>query len=214
MVLRRGLGVTGAAYLALALAADSEAAFAGADRLAREMHGFRAGWPVVRRLQDMGVPSDLIAVLSGAGDIGSARVSLSGDLWEPDGPDARLLVGVREQGVLVDAVAIASHEPDQWALRVGEGWCLGYDAWLTCEIGCAHALRLHGTPLAWLRAGGEGLCVLDWRAGLPLLRGLGERVLLRCDRGAGERLRAVLQYGNLPRVKEAGPSLITMVRAA
>ena len=78
----------------------------------------------------------------------------------------------------------------------------------------AHELRLHGNPLAWLRSGGDGLCVLDWEGALPMLRGLGERVLLRCDRGAGARLSALLMRGGLPRVKETGPARLPERAAA
>ena len=52
----------------------------------------------------------------------------------------------------------------------------------------AFELLAQATPLAWLR----------------MLRGLGEAVLLRCDRGAGERLKALLRCGGLPRAKETG----------
>lgn len=65
-------------------------------------------------------------------------------------------------------------------------------------------LGVHATPLAWLQAGCEGVTVLDWDMGLRHLRGLGDHVLLRCDRGAGDRLTALLQHGGIPRVKETG----------
>ena len=68
----------------------------------------------------------------------------------------------------------------------------------------AFELLAQATPLAWLRSGREGMAVLDWDTGLRMLRGLGEAVLLRCDRGAGERLKALLRCGGLPRAKETG----------
>ena len=119
--------------------------------LTEELSGFRAGWSAVQRLAALGVPLDLLGVLSGAGDLGAARVSLSpdGTRYEPEGPDPRLLVGVREQGSLVDVVALASNDPDQWALRTGFGWCLGYDAWLRCETGLRSARS--NTPRAGSR---------------------------------------------------------------
>ena len=160
------------------------------------------------RLLQLGIPAKALAQLCGAGDLAAARVSLSkdGSRFEPEGPDARLLMLVREQGVPVDIVALATHDEDQWALRRGEGWCLGYDAWLRCEIGMAHELRVHGTPLAWLRAGCEGACVLDWGMGLRQLRGLGEAVTLRCDRGAAVAMKARLARGGLPMVAEDSPA--------
>ena len=191
-------------YLNAALAGDRANPFCEL-RAEVAAAGLSAG--AFARLLQLGIPAKALAQLCGAGDLAAARVSLSkdGTRFEPEGPDARLLRLVGEQGVPVDVVALATHDEDQWALRRGEGWCLGYDAWLRCEIGMAHVLRLHGTPLAWLRAGCEGLCVLDWDLGLRQLRGLGEEVTLRCDRGVGERLCALLRVGGLPRVKETGP---------
>lgn len=219
------------AYLDAAMDADFYEALDGGSALREEMDALAAGvtWPRVRRLIEMGVPAALVGELNGAGDLAFARVSLSGGgrFFEFPGPDARLILGVREQGVLVDLMAIHSEQPDDWALRRGAGWCLGYDAWLACESGRAQVLRIVGTPMDWLLSGGpsrcgsdcvldhssgrtdEGtICVLDWEAALPMLRGLGEGVLLRCDRGAGERLEALLRRGGLPRVKEVPAPLL------
>lgn len=191
--------------MAMSLVSDLAVLACPLERMMRAAMPSAAGFA---RLLALGVPAATIGPMLENFDLGTARVSISrdGSRWEPEGPDARLLVGVREQGVLVDIAALATHDPDQWAMRRGEGWCLGYDAWLRCETGHAHELRLHATPLAWLKAGGAGLCVLDWDIGLRMLRGLGEAVLLRCDRGAGERLKALLQHGGLPRVKETSGS--------
>lgn len=160
--------------------------------------------PEFARVLQLGVPARALAQLTGAGDLAAARVALSHNAtrFEVEGPDARLLMLVREQGMPVDIVAMATHDPDQWALRRGDGWCLGYDAWLACEMGRTFELRVHATPLAWLQSGCDGVAILEWNTGLRMLRGLGEGVLLRCDRGAGERLKALLQHGSLPRVKE------------
>ncbi|MBX7496780.1 hypothetical protein K3172_13015 [Qipengyuania sp. 6B39] len=202
------------AYLEAAMAGDRDDWFVACS-LRAELEAARLSPAALARVLELGVPAGLLGQLCGAGDIGAGRVALSADgaRFEPEGPDPRLLLGVREQGVLVDLVALATHDPDQWALRWGQGWCLGYDAWLACETGRAHELRLFATPLAWLRAGGVGIVILDWDEGLRCLRGLGEHVLLRCDRGAGERLRKLLSIGNLPRVKETGP-VVPVRRAA
>ena len=202
------------AYLDAALAGDRAEPLCA---LRREMAGAGLTAKAFARVLELGVPARALAQLCGAGDLAAARVSLCRptaalleargsrvQLFEPEGPDARLLVLVREQGIPVDIVALATHDPDQWALRRGDGWCLGYDAWLACETGGAFELRVHATPLAWLRSGCEGVAILEWNTGLRMLRGLGEGVLLRCDRGAGERLKALLSVGNLPRVKETG----------
>ncbi|MBX7459538.1 hypothetical protein [Qipengyuania huizhouensis] len=191
------------AYLESALAGDRADPLCA---LRREVAEAGLSARAFARLLELGIPAKALAQLCGAGDVAATRVALSrdGSRYEPEGPDARLLLTVREQGVPVDIVALATHDEDQWALRRGEGWCLGYDAWLRCETGFAHELRVHATPLAWLRGGCEGVAILEWDLGLRMLRGLGENVLLRCDRGAGERLKALLRVGGLPRVKETG----------
>lgn len=196
--------MTGLAYLDAALAGDRAEPLCA---LRREMAGAGLTARAFARVLELGVPARALAQLTGVGDLAAARVALSRDAtrFELEGPDARLLVLVREQGIPVDIVALATHDPDQWALRRGDGWCLGYDSWLACETGRSFELRVHATPLAWLRSGCEGVAILEWNTGLRMLRGLGEGVLLRCDRGAGERLKALLSVGNLPRVKETAP---------
>lgn len=197
-------------YLEAALAGDRAEPIC---ELRREMAGFGLSMPAFNRVLGLGVPAKALGQLTGAGDLAAGRVALSrdGSRFEPEGPDARLLVLVREQGIPTDIVALATHDPDQWALRRGEGWCLGFDAWHACRIGQRHELRVHATPIAWLQSGCDGMCILDWRFGLGHLRDLGEEVLLRCDHGAGQRLKALLQHGSLPRVKETAP---TRLRAA
>ena len=194
---------TGLSYLDSALIGDREA---WDCPLRAEMAAAGLSVRAFARVLALGVPAAALAQLCGAGDLAACHVALSrdGKWFELEGPDPRLLLAVREQGVVVDIAALATHAPDQWALRSGMGWCLGYDAWLDCEIGWKHELRVHTTPLAWLQAGCEGVAILDWDVGVSHLRGLGDHVQLRCDRGAGKRLTALLQHGGIPRVKETG----------
>lgn len=149
-----------------------------------------------------------LASLLGAGAIGTAQVTVSRAGWEPGGPDRRLLLAVHDAaGELIDIAAIASHRRDEWALRTGTGWALGMDL---IEAAQARSLaeqrttlRLFASPFDWLAAQGEGICVLDWcAASLAELRLLGERVTIETDPGAGERLKAMLAHGGLPRVRE------------
>lgn len=201
------------AYLDVAMAGDFAAAEAGGDWVRDELAGLaaRMSWAQLARVGDLGVPGPFLAQLTGAGDIAVARVSLAhrGAFFEVPGPDARLLLAVRDaSGVLVDVVAFRTSDPDDWALRVGLGAVLGAVALedverRVCVDGYAR-MRVFGTPLAWLQGGGAGVCVLDWKVGLSDLTALGETVTLECDRGAGERLEALLRRGNLPRVKEVG----------
>lgn len=168
----------------------------------------------------------------GAATIGTANVTLSRSFWEPEGPDRRLLLGVFDAaGALIDIAAIASHRRDVWALRTGQGWALGLDvledahrsilaldnrqgAAPSAKVGTGFAprrggrkritLRIYASPFDWLAAQGDGLCVLDWTAAaIGELRALGPRVTIEADPGAGERLKALLARGDLPRVREA-----------
>lgn len=209
-------GVSVPAYLDMALDADFAGAAEGGSALRDELSAFaaRMGWAQVKRLLELGVPGAFLAQLTGAGDVAAARVSLAnrGAYFEVPGPDARLLLAVRDGfGTLVDLVAFSTSDPDDWALRCGLGAMLG--TWTLEEAQrrvCAHGyaqLRIFATPLAWLLGGGEGVCVLDWNAGLAELRLLGETVTLRCDRGVGERLEALLRRGGVPRVKEVAPAI-------
>lgn len=176
------------------------------EGLEAELAGAAAALPfgAVRLLQAMGVPLGTVAQLTGAGAIGRARVEVGADgRWAPVAQgEPRLVVAVREKGVLVDLVALSSSDGDSWALRTGEGWLLGYESWLNAQLGANSRLRLHGSPMAWLGAGGEGVCVLDWtRGALRSLRGLGPDVTIICqDQQAADVLANALRWGGLPRV--------------
>lgn len=178
---------------------------------------------VLAKLDELGVPASFVLDLIYESAIGAARVTVSfgpaRNTYEPEGPDPRLLLAVLEFGELVDLVACASHDPDQWALRRGEGWCLGHHCWEAAQRAALEErpakLRLFSTPIDWLRGAGAGICVLDWTpAALGHLRALGERVTLQVDAGAGARMRALLEFGGLPMVKERAPVLRPSERKA
>lgn len=163
-------------------------------------------------LLDMGVPQDFALALAGDGDLAVARVSLHrGGLFGFEGPDQRLILGVRRGGDTIDLAALSSTCEDEWALRLGVADMLGEDLLLDCVLAERRELRLFATPLAWLRGGGRGICVLDWSASaLGALRGLGSGVTLVVDPGAKPKLQAMLTHGGLPLVAEDR----TMRRAA
>jgi hypothetical protein len=117
----------------------------------------------------LGVP---VAALAWLGSVqpafGVARARLGGDgSFEPD-PDGvsvivqPILAAEREWGDpgILDLIAWHSSDPSRWWWRRGDGWLLG-----------EHLLEDRGepvacvqTPLDWLRAGGDALCLLDWAA--------------------------------------------------
>ncbi|WP_370179924.1 hypothetical protein [Alteriqipengyuania sp.] len=161
----------------------------------------------IRRLIDAGVPGPVVAALHGAGLLKVARVNAAGRKWEPDGPDPRLLIAVRDDsGAMIDAVAIASHAPGEWSALTGAAAMLGGDAMERASeerfMRGGARLRLYDDPWAWLLAGCEGICVLDWNAAAPALRMLGESVAIVADSGAGRGVLARLTHGGLPRVVE------------
>lgn len=186
----------------------------GVERL---VAGLPLPWGGAQRLHAAGVPWDVIGALNGAGAIGTARVSVSADgsRWEPEGPDARLLLLAGD----TDAVALSTSNEDEWALLTGMADLLGEDQLEHAVATDARFLRLHATPMAWLRAGGPlgpmassseavghrglNVCVLQWnRAALGALRGLPERTTLVVDPGARERMKGLLAFGGLPQVAE------------
>jgi hypothetical protein len=166
-------------------------------------------WSGAQRLQAGGVPWRTIGELNGAGLIGAARVhvSVDGSRFEPEGPDARLLLGSVSGDHLVDVVAMSTTCEDEWAVLTGGGDILGQAALDQAVATNARFLRLHATPMAWLRAGCEGVAVVQWnKAALSALRGLPEGTTLVVDPGARDRLRGLLQYGGLPQVAEDRPN--------
>ncbi|MFN3351322.1 MAG: hypothetical protein ACK41X_20425 [Pseudorhodoplanes sp.] len=183
-----------------------------ASDLAREIVARPLDYRGCQRLEALGVDGRFVAELGAMCAIGAGRVQLSPDgaRWEPHGPDARLLLAVAECGALADIIAVSTTHPDQVARRTGFGWCLGFERYEEALAAAVLAerrvsLRIFPDPLEWLRGRARGICVLDWGLALPQLRGLGERVTLECDAGAGARIRALLEIGGLPRVTELPP---------
>lgn len=117
------------------------------------------------RLQALGVSPTTIADLGrDFPSFGVVRAEpVGGGLFQPGEGDAHIVLPVVEDGDLVDLVAFRSTTPDEWTLRTGNGWGLGLGrgvGWHTW----APSVHLSANPLAWLRDGAQGLCVLDWRS--------------------------------------------------
>ena len=160
----------------------------------------------LRQLVAQRIERGLLSELYAREAIGIGQVSIShdGSLWEPEGPDRRLLLAVCEQGVPVDVVALSSTNENEWSLLTGLCPVLGWDAWLRASLGLTDRLPVWSTPMQWLRAGGIGICVLQWDANaLGMLRGLGEGARLLVQPEAKDRLRGLLAYGGLPRIEAA-----------
>lgn len=79
---------------------------------------------------------------------------------------------------LDDLCAFYLDRPDEWFLLRGAAVLLGADN--AFDAGFYRTpLDLHSCPLDWLRAGGSGCCVVDWRL-VPALH-LCDAPVLRCD---------------------------------
>jgi hypothetical protein len=105
-----------------------------------------------------------------AGQLGYLHITVEGSRFVPDSdgvpafitPVVALRGGGIEQiadrhgGETVDLVAWHPAHPERWALRTGVGRCLGYVAWWQAE----KPTRVWRSPLAWLRARGDGIVLL------------------------------------------------------
>lgn len=64
-----------------------------------------------------------------------------------------------------DLVAFYLSRPSRWWTRLGAVPLLSPDAILRAEV-TRTPLRVFSTPLDWLRAGGDGIVILDWQVNL------------------------------------------------
>lgn len=64
---------------------------------------------------------------------------------------------------VVDLIAWQPAQPERWWWRVGTGHALGLDL-LNDDL----PVRIVSSPLAWLAAGGDALCILDWSQTSPV----------------------------------------------
>jgi hypothetical protein len=140
----------------------------------------------VARFEGLGLPCETLPRLPIAGIIGAAHVRPGSDgLYEPTEGDGirawtfpTALVGELHEPEIEDLLAVAMDRPDRWRLRLGEGEMLGQHEIERRRFGCARRwhrdlldgptddpLHVWRSPLAWLRAGARGVCVLRWTAG-------------------------------------------------
>lgn len=128
-----------------------------------------AAWAVKKehlpRLFALGISRSTIAEL-GRHHYGFGLVNaIAGEdgLYVPGDGEPHLVLPVYESGELVDLVAFRSCDPEHWLWRTGDGSALGLE-WGWGMLHNGEPLTISATPLDWLRAGCEGLCVLDWDA--------------------------------------------------
>ncbi|SNT15742.1 hypothetical protein SAMN06295912_1508 [Sphingomonas laterariae] len=96
--------------------------------------------------------------------IGRAAIDPTGDRWGPDEAGAlHFMVGVVEDGALVDIIAFSPDAPSRWALRTWNGTILGMDNVRRAQgafPGEVVMLRMVGTPLEWI-GDTTAACVID-----------------------------------------------------
>lgn len=162
--------------------------------------------PHLDRIKELGVTGDAMGTIwreQGQAPFGIVNVEITSDgTFLPGVGPAYIVQPVTIGGEIVDLVAWRSMRPERWVTRTGAAWALGEDAleadyWNLTE---PHAPTIRATPLDWLRAAGDGFCILDWDA--PDVRGLVSLDAIRCpDRRLSQTLLAAISKPvRLPRI--------------
>lgn len=142
-------------------------------------------WTAFQALIDQGVDPRHLAFLTGSGDVGRMRVEFGRDgFWSPiDGGGVQALVlPVLDGPMLVDMVAFSPLSPDHWYLRRGDGRILGSGSGMADWDTGIEEIRIFATPMDWMMAGGDGICVLTWdERAIRDLMFMGGRVRLMAD---------------------------------
>ena len=119
---------------------------------------------LVERFRQMGI---LNRIIFGARHyLGVARIVTHSDgLFEPhDDGELALIVPEGMPEVpgwewIEDLIAFMPDDPSRWWRRCGDADLLGTSNITPWRLS---PLTIHETPLSWLRAGVEGICVVDW----------------------------------------------------
>lgn len=175
-------------------AADLEALYAAAVSAVSQCR--------LDRLRAIGVAPDTIARI---GMSYPAFGVLNGEMescgrFLPGEGAAHVVQPVVEHQELIDLVAWRPGSPMRWGLVSGLGWLLNADSCFATRWD-ADRLRLHATPLDWLRADAMGGVVLDWDSpDLTWLRGFAQ---IDCgnDMVAASLGRALNKPSYLPRLR-------------
>lgn len=117
----------------------------------------------LNRLRTLGA-LDAFADMGETNPVGIVRAEPVGSgLYQPGEGVPHIVLPVVEDGELIDLCAFRSSQPDEWLMRVGNGWALGLHKGIGAYMWGVppHIFR---TPLDWMRGGCRGLCVLDWRS--------------------------------------------------
>lgn len=133
------------------------------------------------RLRGLGVEAHLVDARCPL--IGTARVRFDGDCFEPapDDGERAVIIAARGDGDtigtehedpiraavmgqnLLDLLAFTTTRPDRWATRLGAVDSLGFMSpqIMLGDDATDNAVWFWPSPLAWLTAGGDGICILS-----------------------------------------------------
>lgn len=101
--------------------------------------------------------------------------------WWPDADGfPAMVVPVRERGDDIDIIAFRTDAPARWWWRIGCASMLGADL-LDGTFFPGDRLRVVSTPIGWIAAGGDAVCILDWSCPDYELSPLRDRDELLCD---------------------------------
>lgn len=128
--------------------------------------------------------------------------------WWPDADGfPAMVVPVRERGEDIDIVAFRTGAPARWWWRIGCAAMLGADL---LDLTFLPGDRLHvvSTPIGWIAAAGEAVCILDWGCPDLELSPLRDRGELVCDSPMlaarlRKRLAQPLRFPTITHSKEA-----------
>ncbi|MGD9714034.1 MAG: hypothetical protein AB7V46_18540 [Thermomicrobiales bacterium] len=124
------------------------------------------------RMISLGVSPDIADPTDGRHQWGIAKVRPEGDYhFIPDPEDGKeAFISFACQGSnVVDLIAWHPAAPSKWRWRIGETPVLNVDA-INRRWPNEGPLQVHRNPLDHLRAGAEGLVVLDWAANSDIRR--------------------------------------------
>jgi hypothetical protein len=95
--------------------------------------------------------------------VGVAFIEPRGDFYKTadSGGLPAVLVPCLERGELLDLVAFGFARPERFWRRLGDAWALGADR--IADHWPGQPIRVVRSPLAYLQAGADALCPLDWR---------------------------------------------------
>lgn len=174
-----------------------EAEFMQACRAVRQAH--------LNRLRDLGVmPATIAGYPARFGSMGfgvlDGTINQDGYFVPGCGP-THIVQPVSDNAKLIDMVAWRSAQPFHWGLRAGHGWALGA-ANLSNSDYWSNDVALHDSPLNWLRAGCDGLTIIDWDASEV-------DMLSCCEEVVAPTLLACVLYARLARPRQL-PKIISM----